>query len=189
MEIEEINRNELIEYFGYRGRFGGMRLNYRLLRTWFLKYLATRSPIPSFTVQMERARGVRIGNHVYIGTNVEIDTVYPDLITIEDYVSIGGGCYIFAHSNPTYSKYVKEHYYPRQVAPVVIKRGVWIAPACIIMKGVTIGENSVVGCGSIVTRDVMPYTVVGGVPAKELKRLKPPVRRSEDTNTSIAKNG
>ncbi|WP_255453216.1 acyltransferase [Thermococcus sp. GR6] len=88
---------------------------------------------------------------------------------------------IFAHANPTNSIELKLNFYPRIVKKTKIKRGAWIAPGCIILPGVTIGENSVVGAGSVVTKDVPPYTVVAGNPAKVIKHLqpKPEVKDSE----------
>ncbi len=53
--------------------------------------------------------------------------------------------------------------------PVVIEEDVWIGARCIILPGVTLGKGSVVAAGSVVTRDVRPYTVVGGVPARLLR--------------------
>jgi len=53
--------------------------------------------------------------------------------------------------------------------PIVIKDKVWIGFNCIIMKGVTIGEGAVIGAGSVVTKDVPDYAVVGGNPAKVIK--------------------
>jgi acetyltransferase-like isoleucine patch superfamily enzyme len=53
----------------------------------------------------------------------------------------------------------------------MIRSGAWIAPGCIILAGVTIGENSIVGAGSVVIRNVEPYTIVGGNPAKLIKKL------------------
>jgi acetyltransferase-like isoleucine patch superfamily enzyme len=114
---------------------------------------------------------VKIGRHTFIGASVNIDDLYPGKVTIEDYVSIGMHTMIFAHSNPTCSLELKIKYYPRKVAPVMIKRGTWIAPGCIILAGVTIGENSVIGAGSVVVKDVPPYCVVGGSPAIILKHL------------------
>lgn len=169
---EEINELELMQFYGYKGRLGKTKLKFRLMRSWTLQFLASISPLSNLAVIFQRARGVNIGKHVFLGPNVSIDLLYPQLITIEDYVSIGMNSMIFAHSNPTSSIYLKKHYYPREVAPVRIKRGAWIPPGTIILHGVTIGENSVVGAGSLVLKDVQPFTVVAGVPAKLVKRLR-----------------
>jgi acetyltransferase-like isoleucine patch superfamily enzyme len=56
-------------------------------------------------------------------------------------------------------------------APIYIKNGVWIGVGATVMPGVTVGENSVVAAGAVVTKDVPPNTVVAGVPAKIIKRL------------------
>ena len=56
----------------------------------------------------------------------------------------------------------------------MIKDNVWIGQHSTILKGVTIGEGAVVGCCSVVTKDVEPYTVVAGNPAKQVKRLPMP---------------
>jgi acetyltransferase-like isoleucine patch superfamily enzyme len=55
--------------------------------------------------------------------------------------------------------------------PIVIKRNAWIGAAATILPGVTIGENSVVAAGAVVTKDVPPNTIVGGVPAKVIKTI------------------
>jgi acetyltransferase-like isoleucine patch superfamily enzyme len=56
---------------------------------------------------------------------------------------------------------------------IVIGDNVWIASRATILKGVTIGEGAVIAAGSVVTKDVPPYCVAAGVPAKVIKRLKP----------------
>ena len=53
---------------------------------------------------------------------------------------------------------------------VRIRRGAWLAFGCHVLSGVTVGENSVVAANSVVTKDVPPYTVVAGNPAKVVKR-------------------
>lgn len=169
---EEINKGELMDYYGYGGSIGKLRLDMRLGKCYFLQLLASIVPTADLAVQLHRGKGCKIGNHVYIGPNVHIDILYPKLITIEDYVSIGMNSMLFAHSNPTNSIWIKKHYYPRKVAPVTIKKGAWVAPGVTILCGVTIGENSVVGAHSLVTRDVSPYTVCAGVPAKEVAKLQ-----------------
>jgi acetyltransferase-like isoleucine patch superfamily enzyme len=56
--------------------------------------------------------------------------------------------------------------------PIAIEDDAWITMNCTIMKGVTIGRGAVVASGSVVTKDVPPYTVVAGVPAKVIKTIK-----------------
>ncbi|MEH7581800.1 DapH/DapD/GlmU-related protein, partial [Priestia megaterium] len=53
--------------------------------------------------------------------------------------------------------------------PVIIEDRVWIGARCIILPGVTIGKGATVGAGAVVTKDVPPYTVVAGNPAKVVK--------------------
>jgi acetyltransferase-like isoleucine patch superfamily enzyme len=55
---------------------------------------------------------------------------------------------------------------------VYIKKGAWIGAGAILLPGVTIGEYSLVAAGAVVTKDVLPYTMVAGVPAKVIKELK-----------------
>lgn len=62
---------------------------------------------------------------------------------------------------------------------VIIEQNVWIASNAIILPGVTIGEGAVVASGAVVTKDVAPYDVVGGVPAKVVSR------RTEDLNYTL----
>jgi len=56
--------------------------------------------------------------------------------------------------------------------PVIIEDDVWLGRNVVVMPGVSIGKGSVVAAGAIVTKDVEPYTVVGGVPAKVIKNRK-----------------
>ena len=133
----------------------------------------TRLPIGGKTrCRLERLRGVRIGKHVFMGGGNVLDRVRPDLITIEDEVSLAGGVYVLTHSNPTTPLREILGESSHITSPVHIKRGAWIAVNVVILPGVTIGENSIVAAGSVVTKDVPPYTVVGGSPAKELKKIR-----------------
>jgi acetyltransferase-like isoleucine patch superfamily enzyme len=58
-----------------------------------------------------------------------------------------------------------------KIAPVIISSKVWIGFNCIILKGVTIGEGAVVGAGSVVTKDVPPWTIVAGNPARVIREI------------------
>ena len=56
-------------------------------------------------------------------------------------------------------------------APIHIGKRVWIGANATITQGVTIGDNSIVAAGAVVTKDVPPNTIVGGVPAKEIRKI------------------
>jgi len=167
-----INKKEIMEHWGFHGYLGSLRYLIRLVRRVVIDSLAKHVPSPGLAVKLHRMNGVIIGKDVYIGPRVVLDLMYPELIRIEDNVSIGMGTMVFSHSNPTCSIELKMNYYPRKTSPVVIKKGSWIAPGAIILPGVTIHENAVVGAGSVVTKDVSAYTVVAGNPAVIRKILK-----------------
>jgi acetyltransferase-like isoleucine patch superfamily enzyme len=59
---------------------------------------------------------------------------------------------------------------PKDRGPIVIGNDVWIGDRAMIMRGVTIGDGAIVAAGAIVTKDVAPYAIVGGVPAKEIRK-------------------
>ena len=134
---------------------------------------------------MQRARGVKIGKNVYLGYGVDLDNLYPDLITIEDGATVGHRAMIFAHSNAGWCTEIKEKYFPSFVAPTTIKKGAWVTSGSIVLAGVTVGEVSVVGAGSVVKKDVEPYTVVVGNPARMVRRLE----RETDTRGSLERSG
>lgn len=88
-----------------------------------------------------------------------------DEITIGDRVCIGEDVRLLTGSHslssPTFDLVTK---------PITIKDNVWIATGAIVLPGVTIGEGAVVAAGAVVTKDVEPWTVVGGNPAKFIKK-------------------
>jgi|SRR5690554_3676996 len=63
--------------------------------------------------------------------------------------------------------------YPKVCKPILIGNNTWIGARVIILPGITIGNFCVVAAGSVVTKDIPDYTVVAGVPAKEIKKLNP----------------
>ena len=70
---------------------------------------------------------------------------------------------------PFYTDFGKNITYP---APIVLKKNVWVGSNATILSGVTIGENAIVGAGSVVTKDVPDNAIVGGVPAKVIKYIQ-----------------
>jgi acetyltransferase-like isoleucine patch superfamily enzyme len=108
----------------------------------------------------------RIGRNVFINQNC----TFYDLggLDIADDVMIGPNVSIITSGHPVEPSRRRAFTIAR---PIVIERNVWIAAGATIIGGVTIGENSVVAAGSVVTRDVPPNTLVGGNPARVLRSI------------------
>jgi acetyltransferase-like isoleucine patch superfamily enzyme len=139
-----------------------------VIKNWFIDRLAAIAPVPSWRVWLHRLKGINIGKNVYIGYYVIFDRIYPEEITLEDYVEIGDRSIISAHQR---GSLVNREKYPREIKPVIIKKGAWIMPGSIIIPGITIDIMSIVATGSVVTKNIPAYELWGGVPSKKLKSL------------------
>ena len=133
--------------------------------------MAYSSPIPTWIISFQRMRGVKIGKNCHFSPYVQIDLLYPDQITIENNVSIGTNCIIFAHANMPTNMKLKNNAYPRKIKPVHIKSGAIIGPGTIITAGVTIGKNALTAVGSVVTQEVPDSCVAAGNPARVIKKI------------------
>ncbi len=155
---------------GYHGFWGIIYFSIWAALDYYLLTLALYFPLPpNMRVWIHRVRGVRIGKNSMIGLNVTLDSVFPNFITIGNDVSLAGQNIVLCHSNP-YSHFSRsvESY----IAPVIIEDGAWITIGAIILPGVTVGKGSIVAAGAVVTEDVPPYTIVGGNPARVIKKLE-----------------
>ena len=115
---------------------------------------------------------VNYGRHTALGKIVfiNVNCVFLDLggITIEDDVLIAPGVSLLTESHPI----APAARHALAVAPIHVQRNAWIGANATVMPGVTIGENAVVAAGAVVTRDVQRGTVVGGIPARTLRRVE-----------------
>jgi len=166
-----INEKEVMDYYGYSGSFGRLKMKTKFLRSWILHSLAYSSPLSNFSVKMQRARGVKIGKNCHVNPYVLIDLIYPKMIEIGDNVSLGSHSMIFAHSNPSANLFLKQGEYPRKISKVVIKSGAVVNPGAVITLGVTIGENSIISPRSVVVQDIPDYCVAVGNPARVVKKI------------------
>lgn len=123
------------------------------------------------TTMIHRMRGVHVGKGSKITRTVIIDDSRPDLITIGKNVWITAGCQLLCHQRDLSQYKVGQPVMdcPLKYAPITIKDGAHIGIGSIIMPGVTIGEGAVIGAGSVVTKDIPPYCVAVGVPAKVIR--------------------
>ena len=104
-------------------------------------------------------RNVRIGNNVKIQNNVSL----PEGVTLEDDVFCGPSCVFTNVRTPrsAFPRNTSAHY-----LPTVVKRGASIGGNATVVCGVTIGEWAFVSAGALVTKDVPPYALMAGVPAR-----------------------
>ncbi|TRZ44986.1 acyltransferase [Robertkochia solimangrovi] len=110
-----------------------------------------------------------IGQGTHIGDYTIIDVC--DNITIGDNVAIGPNCTIYSHDHDYTNKKLPAWQGGVITKPVKIADGAWIGSNVTILPGVCIGERCVVAAGSVVTKDVIKETIVGGVPAKPIKTI------------------
>lgn len=125
---------------------------------------------------------IQIGNYCYIGEGSRLWS--EGCITIDDRVLIAHNVDIHdSNDHPVDCKERHQHYcdilgvgfldkYNLCSQPVTIEDDVWIGFGAAIMKGVTIGKGAIIAAHTVVTKDVLPYTVVAGNPAQIIKTLK-----------------
>ena len=130
-------------------------------------------------------QNVFIGNDVFIGNNCKIQnnvSIY-DAVTLEDDVFCGPSMVFTNVYNPRSAVTRKDEY-----RKTLVKKGATLGANCTIMCGITIGEYSFIGAGAVVNKDVKPYALMVGVPAKQIgwmsqhgERLNLPIIGSGET--------
>lgn len=108
-------------------------------------------------------RNLMLKDRVFIGPSTILDI--RDRIRIGRSAKIGSGCNISTHIDAGQENLASE-IYPAKSEEVVIGDGAWIGVSVIILCGVVIGENAIIGAGSLVNRDVPPSVVAFGVPVR-----------------------
>ena len=113
---------------------------------------------------------VAIGSRCFIGDEVMVDT--RGGVKLEDDVTISNRTTIVSHINVGYPDHPLQRIYPTKERSVTIKRGAFIATGVLILPGVTIGRECVVGAGSVVVKNVADKTLVAGIPARVIKTIR-----------------
>lgn len=116
-------------------------------------------------IHIDFGRNIIIGNNVFINFNCSF--LDRGTITIGDNVLIGPNCNIFTTNHPIAPKNRKSTI----SKAITIKNDVWIGGNVTILPGITINANSIVGAGSVVTKDVPENVIVAGNPAKVIKNI------------------
>ena len=113
---------------------------------------------------------LKIGNECFIGDETLID-LYGH-VHLEDQVTIAQRVTILTHQNVGYKDHPLQKHFPKFSKPVTFKKGSVVGAGSIVLSGVTVGEESFVAAGSVVTKNVPARTLVGGVPAKIIRNIK-----------------
>ena len=123
-----------------------------------------------------------LGDYSYLGENCDVaDAVIGKFTAIANSVRIGAPNHPMGRASQHRFTYVPEYYEAsasrdrdffadRRGDRVIVGNDVWIGHAAILLPGVTVGDGAVIGAGAVVSRDVAPYTIVGGVPARAIRK-------------------
>lgn len=146
--------------------------------------IGDRSMVEGALIFDREGATIQIGERTFIGG---ASIISAERIVVGDDVLIAWGCTVVDHNSHALSWRDRSNdvtdwmdgkkdwtYVERQA--VTIQSRAWIGFNVIILKGVTIGEGAVVGAGSVVTKDVPPYTIVGGNPARVIREIPPDER-------------
>jgi acetyltransferase-like isoleucine patch superfamily enzyme len=158
----------LAPLYQHRGRgskiYGSVRMDTPPYRRFFL---GDHSVIESYCCINNAVGDVVIGDYTRIGIHNTI--IGP--VCIGNHVNLAQGITVTAlnHNFEDKAKRIDEQGITTK--PVIIGNDVWIGANAVILPGVTIGKHCVVAAGAVVTKDVPDNTIVGGVPAKEIKKI------------------
>ena len=125
---------------------------------------------------------IRLGERVYFNFNCTVLDVCE--VRIGDFTMFGPGVHIYTAMHPMEARLRREQEYGR---PVTIGSDVWVGGAAIICPGVTIGSASVIGAGSVVTRDIPERVFAAGNPCRVIRKIED--REDKNTNAPTTPGG
>ncbi|HVQ30965.1 MAG TPA: acyltransferase [Vicinamibacteria bacterium] len=165
-------------------RFGLMSLAlvpYRLalfpqVRSLYLRLLGARigprsvlHDVRFFNLYRRGLSGLAIGRECFLGDECLLDLA--EGIELQDQVTLAERVLVLTHQNVGYADHPLQAAFPPKAAPVRFERGCFVGAGATVLAGVTVGHEAFVAAGSVVTADVAPRTLVGGVPARPIRPI------------------
>lgn len=138
------------------------------------KLLSQHFPLNKIRIFGLKLCGFEVGAQVYLGSDLIVTSDISEetcTLIIEDRVAIAPRVTIILSSDANWSRLMEKMEYIK--GKVVLCKDCWIGAGAIIMPNIIIGECSIVGAGSVVTKNVPAFTIVAGIPAREIKRINP----------------
>ena len=158
----------LAPLYQHRGKRSKIYRSVRMDTPPYRKFsLGDYSVVESYSCINNAVGDVVIGDHTRVGLH---NTVIGP-VTIGSHVNLAQGITVTALNHNFSDKNLRIDEQGVSTNPVTIGDDIWIGANAVILPGVTIGNHSVVAAGAVVTKDVPPHTLVGGVPAKIIKTL------------------
>jgi tetrahydrodipicolinate N-acetyltransferase len=122
-----------------------------------------------FNLYRRGLAGFVVGADCFVGDECLLDLA--EGITLDAQVTLAERVLILTHTNVGYGDHPLQAFFPASAAPVVLERGCFVGAAVTILPGVTVGRESFVAAGSVVTESVPPRTLVAGAPARRIREL------------------
>ncbi len=141
----------------YYAKYSLLLILWKPIRKFINVVVIPNIPLNNLRIIFYRLLGFKIGKNVFIGMKCYMDDVAVNMTVIEDNVTISYGCYFACHGKG------QTH------TPILIKEGTYIGMRCNILsgrKGITLGENSIIGAGSLVNKSVAKDAIAIGIPIK-----------------------
>lgn len=146
-----------------------------MVKKKIFKFIAKLSPGYGIRIWLLRKCNYEIGEQVYIGEDLIIIDDLRDrknYLFIEDRAAISPRVTFVMHTKPNWSRIAD--YVDSKKGTITVRKDAWIGAGAVILPDVEIGEGAVVGANSVLTKDVPPYTIAGGIPAKKIGTVNVP---------------